>query len=158
MPETLVHFLPLLSLSLLRRSLLSLPHLFSAQQRPRASEARATTASERAVERPWHRRRPPRRRACSPTGEHATVERPGYGAPLAELFFSRAGEGPFRRTARFVPSPFPFFPVPFSLLGLTRGGVGVKIRVRVSLFHSIRPIQLSLLLISFLFRSSEIEI
>ena len=28
--------------------------------------------------------RPPRRRACSPTGEHAAVERPGRGAPLAE--------------------------------------------------------------------------
>ena len=31
---------------------------------------------------PWRRRRPPRRRACSPTGEHAAVERPGRGAPL----------------------------------------------------------------------------
>jgi hypothetical protein len=44
------------------------------QQRPRGHRA-----SEWAVERPWRRRRPSRRRACSPTGEHAAVERPGRG-------------------------------------------------------------------------------
>ena len=67
-------------LSLLRRSLLSLPcSLFSAEQ----NRARR----ERVVERgghPWHRRRPPRRRARSPAGERAAVERPGRGDPFAE--------------------------------------------------------------------------
>ena len=52
-------------------------------------------------------------------------------------------------------SPFSLLPRPFSLLGLTRGGDGVKIRVRVSLFDSIRPIRFSVLLISFSFRSSK---
>ena len=53
------------------------------------------------------------------------------------------------------PPPFYLLPRPFSLLGLTRGGDGVKIRVRVLLFDSIWPIRFSVLLISFSFCSSE---
>ena len=51
----------------------------------------------------WRRRRPPHRRACSPTGEHAAVERPGRGALLL----------PRRR--RVFPTPGEVFPFPLSL-------------------------------------------
>ena len=74
--------------------------------------------SERAVERPWRRRQPPRRRACSPTGEHAAVERPGRGAPFCRArraatpvrpFFSRAGQGPVRVGFFSLPFLIPLF-------------------------------------------------
>ena len=62
-------------LSLLRRSLSSL-FSRSSEPQPRAKERRASG--------PLRCRRPPRRCACSPTGEHAAIERPGRGASLAE--------------------------------------------------------------------------
>ena len=45
---------------------------------------RRAAASEENRSELWRRRWPPRRRACSPTGEHAAVERPSRGAFLAE--------------------------------------------------------------------------
>ena len=58
-------FAPALSLS-------SSPHsLFSLQR-----SAAATESERRRASGPLRCRRPPRRRACSPTGEHAAVERP----------------------------------------------------------------------------------
>ena len=96
-------------------------------------------------QRPWRRRRPPRRRACSPTGEHAAVERPGRGVPLPSPESQLPGSSSSPAPAKVGPSPFSLLPRPFSLLGLTRGGDGVKIRVRVSLFDSILPIRFSVL-------------
>ena len=75
-------FAPALSLS-------SSPHsLFSLQRSVAATESERRRASGRWSE-PWRRRRPPRRRACSPTGEHAAVERPGRGAPGSSLLLPR---------------------------------------------------------------------
>ena len=66
--------------------------------------------------------RAPQRVSAPPSSGLATV--PFWPSPakkvLGSVFFSLAGERPVRL-------PFPFFPVPFSPLGLTRGGVGVKI-------------------------------
>jgi len=45
---------------------------------------RRAAASEENRSELWRRRWPPRRRACSPTGEHAAVERPSRGAFLVE--------------------------------------------------------------------------
>jgi len=64
-----------------------LPRPFSLLSRSDDSSHRAAASEEgRAGSHgePWRRRRPPRRRACSPTGEHAAVERPGRGASLVE--------------------------------------------------------------------------
>ena len=92
--QTLTSFLSPLSLSL---------PFFSTQQ----AQLRASKGG--GVRQPWHRRRPPCRHACSQMGEHAAVERPGRGAPLAEPgeqlpparpFFSRADEGPSRHMTR----------------------------------------------------------
>ena len=96
--ETLTSFSSALSLSS--------PHSALSSQRsrsqPPSERARATTVERK----PWRRRRPPRRRACYPTGEHAAVERPGYGALL------------LLRRRKVFPTPgvfflFSFFPVPF---------------------------------------------
>ena len=67
-----------------RRSLNTSPHSFSFSS-PHSSPSvshRATQADDESVE-PWRRRRPPRRRARSPVGERAAVERPSRGAPVA---------------------------------------------------------------------------
>ena len=80
------------------------------------SAQRAQRATESERRRPWHRRRPPRRRARSPAGEHAAVERPGRGDPLAEPGEQRARLGlllPRRRrvfltSGEVFPFPFPF--------------------------------------------------
>ena len=101
------------------------------------------TESER--RRPWHRRRPPRRRARSPAGERAAIERPGRGDPLAEPGEQRARLGlllprrrrDIRRAVRLVSSPFPFsFLNLVSLFGFNR--LGYEVRVRVSLFIFMR--------------------
>ena len=78
-PETLVSFGTCPSLSLLA-ALSSLYLSAAASDRRRASGRWSE---------PWRRRRPPRRRACSPTGEHAAVERPGRGAPGSALLLPR---------------------------------------------------------------------
>ena len=67
-----------------RRSLNPSPHSFSFSS-PHSSPSvshRATQTDGESVE-PWRRRRPPRRRARSPVGERAAVERPGRGASVA---------------------------------------------------------------------------
>ena len=98
-PGTLAISALALSLSFLSRS--------SEDSRYRAAASEESRASGDGE--PWRRRRHPRRCACSPTGEHTAVERPGHGAPLAEPgeqlppawpFFSHVGEGPSRRTMR----------------------------------------------------------
>jgi len=74
------------------RSLNPSPHSFSFSS-PHSSPSvshRATQADGESVE-PWRLRRPPRRRARSPAGERAAVERPGRGAPVAG---SRRAEPP----------------------------------------------------------------
>ena len=76
-PKTLASFLSLLSLSL-RLLFVALSSLSTASTERRPSNYGG------GARHPWRRRRPPRRRACSPTGEHAAVERPGHGAPLVE--------------------------------------------------------------------------
>ena len=109
--ETLSHFL-FCSLSLFA----GLRSLFFPQCRHsshRASEWAKQWSSE-----PRRRRRPPRRRARSPVGERAAVERPGHGPLLASLFFSRAGEGPARlffSRAGEGPVRVGFFSLPFLL-------------------------------------------
>ena len=75
----------------------------------------------------WRRRRPPRRRACSPTGEHAAVERPGRGAPFPEPSEQLPRfdlSSPTRRRdsnaarRRGKPPPSPSFPCGFDSLFL----------------------------------------
>ena len=108
-PETLGHLAALL-LSLRRSPLLSRAVL-SSSAHPAATESE--TASERAVERAWRRRRPPRRRACSPTGEHTAVERPGRGAPRLGSSSPASTKGWFGSSS---PAPAKVGPSPFSLL------------------------------------------
>jgi len=99
---------------------------------------RRAAASEENRSELWRRRWPPRRRACSPTGEHAAVERPSRGAFLVEpgaflaepgrigsvsspapakkktvrfFFFFRAGGSLSPTNGVFFL--FSFFPVPF---------------------------------------------
>ena len=62
---------------------LSLSSLFLSSLFSRSSEPQPR-AKERRASGPLRCRRPPRRCACSPTGEHAAIERPGHGASLAE--------------------------------------------------------------------------
>ena len=100
-----------------RRSLNPSPHSFSFSS-PHSSPSvshRATQTDGESVE-PWRRHRPPRRRARSPVGERAAVERPSRGAPVAgsrravppgRPFFSpRAGVTAVPRRRRSRPSPF----------------------------------------------------
>ena len=140
-PETLVSFGTCPSLS-------SLAALSSLYLSAAASDRRR--ASGRWSE-PWRRRRPPRRRACSPTGEHAAVERPGRGAPLTEPGeqlppLGTSSSAPtkgcpgssFPMPARVDPSPSlsPFPPPSFrfgSRFPLIRTEPKEGIRVRVSL-------------------------
>ena len=112
------------------------PRCFSLLSRSGDGHRRAAASEENRSEL-WRRRWPPRRRACSPTGEHAAVERPSRGAFLAEPgefaprlgFFFGAGEKsrcasssssapvvvyPRRTACSFFSrsSPSPFFPIP----------------------------------------------
>ena len=104
--ETLTSFSSALSLSS--------PHSALSSQRsrsqPPSERARATMVERK----PWRHRRPPRRRALSPAGERAAVERPGRGASLASA--RRAAPWldvlfPVRRSLRRRGSLFlfPFF-------------------------------------------------
>ena len=141
-PETLVSFDTCPSLS----SLAALSSLYlsaAASDRRRASGRWS---------KPWRRRRPPRWRACSPTGEHTAVERPGRGDPFAEpgeqqhRFGGLSSPAPakgcpgssFPMPARVDPSPSlsPFPPPSFrfgSRFPLIRTEPKEGIRVRVSL-------------------------
>ena len=70
----------------------------------------------------WRRRWPSRRRACSPTGEHAAVERPSRGA-----FLAKPGE-PFLGRARALGSVSPPAPAeePVRFFLFFRGGGGLS--------------------------------
>jgi len=111
--KTLESFAPVLSLS-------SQPSTTEREREQRPWRARRWSE-------PWRRRRPPRRRACSPTGEHAAVERPGHGAPFSEPSeqLPRFGlSSPARRRdsnaarRRGKPPPSPSFPCGFDSLFL----------------------------------------
>ena len=126
-PGTLAISALALSLSFLSRS--------SEDSRYRAAASEESRAG--GLGEPWRRRRPPRRRMCSPTGEHAAVERPGRGASLAE-----PGEPapPARlllpRRRRFIRrtltlTHFPLSDFEFVLFGFIRmGKTRVRVRVR----------------------------
>ena len=80
---------------------------FLSSSPPLSVAAKTAATEESRASGPLRRRWPPRRRACSPTGEHAAVERPGRGA-LCPSTRPRVDEAAARCGGEVGLFPFPF--------------------------------------------------